>query len=109
MHAVPDHLDEQCPCNAYCEGEVHVDVEYAHPSRFPAHVRSLTDQLRRALSDWNTVEILAIAPAPEAVPCARRYPDNVQRLAASGLAPEAWVPFRITYRLRQVPRQKGDV
>jgi hypothetical protein len=105
MHAIPWQTDNLTPCNARCQGDIHVDVTYDTPARM-AGWPSLTAHLWHTLT-WNgTVEVLAIQPAPEALPVDQRYTDpyTAQMLAAVGVPPEEWQAFRVTYRVHQPPQ-----
>jgi hypothetical protein len=102
MHAIPFHMDSLAPCNAWCQGDCHVDITYDTQARLggwpdlEAHIR--------AMPSWDeTVEVLDVQPAPEAPPFGQRYPGpNTARVCrAVGVPPEQWRAFRVTYRVRQ--------
>jgi hypothetical protein len=101
MHAIAWHLDGLAPCNAWCQGDIHVDITYDTPARLGG-CPDLEAHILRVLT-WNgTVEVLAIQPAHEALPVDQRYqdPDTTQLLEAVGVPPDQWRAFRVTYRVR---------
>jgi hypothetical protein len=89
--------DDTTPCNAWCHGTRHVDLAYCDTALLTAfgqegalHAFRLI-HAHRHHEEYHTpaCTILALAPAPEAPPMPRRYPQY-------GVVGEV-TAFRITY------------
>ena len=96
MHKCPQRETHE-PCNAYCHGDIHVDMLYAPVERFygmqHATIVQQAQQDHYLCDRCKVCEFLAIDYAAEAPTLAQRYPLFASYTNSHSVA------LRLTYRI----------
>lgn len=97
--------EDHAPCTAWCQGATHVDVAYCDPALLATLGTKLIASfqewhMRRHVQEYQTpaCTIVAMKPAPEALPAQERYTVPVLWYEPSA--------YLVTYQVQTIPEEE---